>query len=67
MLNVEGANTKILMGTDHKIRVDFTLDDWTWLCHLLSEALHKEFHCDECREDLTDVLSVIEAGEAIAV
>jgi hypothetical protein len=57
--------TKTLMGTDYKMRVDFTIDDWTWLCHLLSEALHKKQHCEDCREDLEEVLSVIEAGEAV--
>lgn len=59
--------TKTLMGTDYVMRVDFTLDDWTWLCHLLKEATKKKNHCEECALDLFEVLGVIEAGEAVEV
>lgn len=58
-------NTKTLMGTAYKMRVDFTIDDWTWLCHLLNDALHKKQHCEDCKEDLRDVLGVIEQADAI--
>lgn len=58
-------NPKTSMGTDYKIRVDFTLDDWTWLCNLLSEAAKQKAHCEYCQEDLEEVLGVIEAGEAV--
>lgn len=60
--------TKTLMGLDYFIRVDFTLDDWTWLCHTLKETqkrLEKTCDCDECLVDIREVLQVIEAGEAI--
>lgn len=53
------------MGTAYKMRVDFTIDDWTWLCHLLNDALHKKQHCEDCKEDLRDVLGVIEQADAI--
>lgn len=61
-------STKTLMGTDHKIRVDFTLDDWTWLCHTLKDAQQKliKEDCEDCALDITEVLQVIESGEAIA-
>lgn len=56
------------MGTDYKMRVDFTLDDWTWLCHTLKDAqkrLLEVCDCKDCVVDVTEVLSVIEAGEAV--
>jgi hypothetical protein len=53
------------MGEEYRIRVDFTLDDWTWLCHMLNGALH--IGVDKCcQQDLEEVLAVIEAGEAVA-
>lgn len=58
-------DSKTLMGTDYKMRVDFTLDDWTWLCHLLNDSVKKGAHCEECQEDLEDVLSIVQAGVAV--
>lgn len=56
------------MGTDYKIRVDFSLDDWTWLCHMLNDTLKKLELIDDCGDCLTDVeevLAVIKAGAAV--
>ena len=56
-------NPKTIMGTDYLIRVDFTLDDWTWLCHTLRDASHLGAGC--CQADIDEVLGVIEQGQAI--
>lgn len=60
-------DSKTLMGTDYLMRVDFTLDDWTWLCHLLNNASKLPTHCSDCKDDLIEVLTVIQAGEAVEV
>lgn len=62
--------TKTLMGLDYYMRVDFTIDDWTWLCHTLRDTQKRLLEtcgdCEECVIDVTEVLAVIEAGEAVA-
>lgn len=54
------------MGNDYKIRVDFSLDDWTWLCHLLNDTFKRMADDECCKHDVEEVLAVIQAGEAVA-
>lgn len=71
MSNIDGDamvdESKTLMGTDYVMRVDFTIDDWTWLCHILRDVLNQPSHCPECENDISEVLGVIEAADAVKV
>lgn len=64
-------DSKTLMGTDYMMRVDFTLDDWTWLCHTLQDTKKRLKttcgDCEECVIDVTEVLGVIESADAVKV